>query len=44
MSKIVLYLEKAYGDDLGRGKSPISKHRYKKLIKTRLRRFTKKYY
>ena len=41
MSKIIQYLEKCYGDDLGRGKSNVSKHRHKHLLKVRLRNYLK---
>ena len=41
MSKLILFLEKSYGDDLGRGKSLVSKYRHRKMIKTRLRKFVK---
>ncbi len=42
MSKLILYLEKCYGDDLGRGKSVVSKRRFKRMIKVRFRRYINK--
>lgn len=37
--KIIYFLEKVYGDDLGRGKSKTAKHRHAHNLKVRLRRF-----
>jgi len=41
MSKLIKFLEKSWGDDLGRGKSKTSKHKHRHLIKVRLRRYLK---
>ena len=42
MSKLIKYLAKDYdGEDLKRGKSKVSKHRHKRIIKVRLRRYLK---
>ena len=41
MKKLILYVEKSYGDDLGRGKSSASKHRHRHTIKVRIRKYLK---
>jgi hypothetical protein len=37
--KLILYLERSFGDDLGRGKSVNSKRRHRRQINVRLRKF-----
>ena len=39
LSKLIRYLSKDYGDDIGRGKNKTSKHRQKHTLRARLRRF-----
>ena len=40
-NKLIRYLGKDWGDDLGRGKNITAKHRHKHMIRVRLRRFVK---
>ena len=44
MKKLIYFVEKVYGDDLGRGKSKTSKHRHRKILRTRLRRLLNRLY
>ena len=40
-NKLIKFLDKSWGDDLGRGKNNTAKHRHKHMIMVRLRRFVK---
>jgi hypothetical protein len=40
-SKLVRFLSNDYGDDIGRGKNNVSKHRHKHKLRARLRRLLK---
>lgn len=40
-NKLILFLDKSYGDDIGRGKNNIAKHRHKHKLRVRMRRFIK---
>jgi len=40
--KLAKFLSNDYGDDIGRGKNNISKHRHKHKLRVRLRRLLKK--
>ena len=41
-SKLARFLSNDYGDDIGRGKNNVSKHRHKHKLRVRLRRLLKK--
>jgi len=41
-SKLVIFLSNDYGDDIGRGKNNVSKHRHKHKLRVRFRRLLKK--
>ena len=44
MKKYIYFVEGTHGDDVGRGKSVVSKNRHKRVISKRLRRLFNKLY
>lgn len=41
-NRLIRFLSNDYGDDIGRGKTNVSKHRHKHKLRVRLRRLLKK--